>query len=293
MSTAMYRREFSHLLLRQMKMHQAKGITGKYKEMGVNTEGLVQLRMRYCGKVINTNFLVGESHDSRILILGQAWQDQMQLNVGYDLQGNRVVYMDHHVVPSYTIHGGKFIAVASPNGLALDPSFRQPSSLLESGHTVGTSLEKVPGGIRSQRNTPVPLPRGHNAKVITSSAHWTLTASDQPTLVNGLCDVGTIGAASRPVRGASAVATLEGFIAKSTDRPTLVNGLCDVGTIGATSRPGRGAPANALPGEFIMKSTNEGRQRSRHFRLWRQCFPWRPEKAQRYRGSSSKFRPVR
>ena len=120
MSTAMYRREFSHLPLRQMRIHRAKGVTGKDREMGVNTEGLVQLRMRYCGKAINANFLVGESHDSRTLILGQAWQDQMQLNVGYDLRGNRVVYMDHRVVPSYTIRGGKFTAVTPPEGRALD-----------------------------------------------------------------------------------------------------------------------------------------------------------------------------
>ena len=277
MSTAMYRREFSYLPLRQMKMHQAKGVTGKDKEMGVNTDGLVQLRIRYCGKVINTNFLVGEFHDSRTLILGQAWQDQMQLNVGYDLRGIRVVYMDHRVVPSYTVRGGKFTAVTSPEGLALDPSFCQPASLLESGHAVGTSLGNVPGGICSKRNTPVPLAGGRNAKVITSSAHRrTRTASDKSTLVNGR-DVGTIGAASRPVRGAPAIATFEGCIAKSTHQPTLVNGR-DVGTIGAASRPVRGALVIAPTGESSVKSTNGGRRGSRYFRRWRQSFPWRPKK---------------
>ena len=156
MSTAMYRREFSHLPLRQMRIHRAKGVTGKDREMGVNTEGLVQLRVRYCGKAINANFLVGEFHDSRTLILGEAWQDRMQLNVGYDLRGNLVVYMDHRVVPSYTLWGGKFTAMAPPEGRALNLSFRHPSSLLESGHTVGTSLEEV-SGVSAQNSTPQSL----------------------------------------------------------------------------------------------------------------------------------------
>ena len=85
MSTKMYQREFSHLPLRQKSMHQILGVTNTDREKGSDTTGIVQLRMHFCGKVINTNFLVGKSHDDRVLILGQKWQDKMMLNVGYDL----------------------------------------------------------------------------------------------------------------------------------------------------------------------------------------------------------------
>ena len=111
MSMAMYQREFSHLPLRQMKMHQVKGVNDTDKAKGADTEGLVQLRMHFCGKVINTNFLVGKSHDPRMLILGQAWQDKMLLNVGFDLRGNRVVYMNHRIVPSCIVNNGRLVVV--------------------------------------------------------------------------------------------------------------------------------------------------------------------------------------
>ena len=111
MSMEMYQREFSHLPMRQVKMHQVKGVNDTDKEKGKDTEGLVQLRMHFCGKVINTNFLVGKSHDPRLLILGQAWQDKMLLNVGFDLRWNRVVYMNHRIVPSCIVNNGRLVVV--------------------------------------------------------------------------------------------------------------------------------------------------------------------------------------
>ena len=111
MSKDMYDQFFSHLPLRQMGIHQVVGVTDKDRERGAKTLGLVQLRVHFCGKVINTNFLVGETHDPRIVILGQAWQDRMVLHVGYDRRNNRVVYMNQRIVPSCIICNGRLAVV--------------------------------------------------------------------------------------------------------------------------------------------------------------------------------------
>ena len=109
MSTVMYWRDFSHLPLRQRCKHQFFGVTNPDRRLGSSTTGVVQLCVRFGGKTRYSNFLVGDSHDDRVLILGQKWQDEMRLNIGYDLGGKRVVYMDHRVVPSYVLRKGRLL----------------------------------------------------------------------------------------------------------------------------------------------------------------------------------------
>ena len=87
MSTVMYWRDFSHLPLRQRRKHQFFGVTNTDRRLGSSTTGVVQLCVRFGGKTLYSNFLVGDSHDDRVLILGQRWQDEMRLNIGYDLGG--------------------------------------------------------------------------------------------------------------------------------------------------------------------------------------------------------------
>ena len=133
MSIAMYQREFSHLPLRQRSIHQILGVTDTDRRKGADTTGIVQLRMHFCGKVINTNFLVGKSHDDRLLILGQRWQDMMKLNVGYDLRGNRVVYMDQKVVPSCIIRNGRLVVVRTLHmkNRSVDEPYLQPRRMAD------------------------------------------------------------------------------------------------------------------------------------------------------------------
>ena len=53
MSMEMYQREFSHLPLRQVKMHQVKGVNDTDKEKGhrhKDTEGLVQFKDAFLRK---------------------------------------------------------------------------------------------------------------------------------------------------------------------------------------------------------------------------------------------------
>ena len=152
MSMEMYQREFSHLPLRQVKMHQVKGVNDTDKEKGQDTEGLVQLRMHFCGKVINTNFLVGRSHDARLLILGQAWQDKMLLNVGFDDRWNRVVYMNHRIVPSCIVNNGRLVVVRAMHlrNQTVDAPYLQPRRCKDyrfavPEHADGTDLEVSAG----------------------------------------------------------------------------------------------------------------------------------------------------
>ena len=119
MPKALYDRDFSHLPLRQKGDYQILGVTSHDRARGANAAGLVQLHMHFHGKTLNANFLVGESHDPCTLVLGQAWQDRMLLNVGYDLRGYRVVYMDNRIVPSYTLRHGQLEEV--PTTVTSDP----------------------------------------------------------------------------------------------------------------------------------------------------------------------------
>ena len=124
MPKALYDRDFSHLPLRQKGDYQILGVTSHDRDRGADTAGLVRLHMHFHGKTLNANFLVGESHDPYTLILGQAWQDSMLLNVGYDLRGNRVVYMDNRIVPSYILRHGQLEEVPTterPTTVAREP----------------------------------------------------------------------------------------------------------------------------------------------------------------------------
>ena len=109
MPIALYMRDFSHLPLRQRNRHRFLGVTDTDKKRGADATGVVQLRVNFGGKTLCSNFLVGKSHNETVLNLGQSWQDEMMLNVGYDLRGKRVVYMDHHIVPSFILGKGQLV----------------------------------------------------------------------------------------------------------------------------------------------------------------------------------------
>ena len=152
MSTVMYWRDFSHLPLRQRCKHQFSGVTNTDRRLGSSTTGVVQLRVRFGGKTRYSNFLVGDSHDDRVLILGQKWQDEMRLNIGYDLGGKRVVYMDHRVVPSYVLRKGRLLDSRTRLPIAesssqLDFTLKPLHSVeVKSGEVMEASEVHVPSG---------------------------------------------------------------------------------------------------------------------------------------------------